>query len=506
MSADVSPARALKDLAVVAVLGSDRAARGGETPMGVLVGAAVAGARLRAGRRCCAAVQRIDECPIETGVVASEKQVATLERLLALSDAAMIEEWCSLAKTRGLRVPRDVVPRLLAWWAKQPSRAPEVFEATGACGIWLAGLNPEWRKPVVLLEIPERADEVWQTGSAAERVAILRTVRQRDPARALEMLRATFGVDGAEERRKFVEVLATGVSAGDEPFLESVLDDRSKTVRREAARVLARCAGSALRERMRQRAAGMIVVEKTKGGLLRRTKVTMSVEPPKELEAAWERDGVEENAIAGKGKRASWMVQVLSAMDMADLSERSGLGPAEVIEALRADAFFGDVMGAMVASVAACPGQREAGEWCDAIIEHYVEHEPGRRLDLSEVWNSRPVEQSEALRLRMVSGAKGTTGGGGVQAWHVLTSDARAWSLGFSRRAAAVVAGGTFSKTDNWELWAPIEAASRLLHPGAAEEFEKLIGGLFSQGASDSVRKSLDRVRLRADMHREFGS
>ena len=239
MSADVSPARAMKDLAVIAVLGSDRAARGGETPMGVLVGAAVAGARLRAGRRCGAAVQRIDECPIETGVVASEKQVATLERMLALSDAAMIEEWCSLAKARGLRVPRDVVPRLLAWWAKQPSRAPEVFEATGACGIWLAGLNPEWRKPVVLLEIPERADEVWQTGSAAERVAILRTVRQRDPGRALEMVRATFSVDGAEERRKFVEVLATGVSAGDEPFLESVLDDRSKTVRREAARVLA---------------------------------------------------------------------------------------------------------------------------------------------------------------------------------------------------------------------------------------------------------------------------
>jgi leucyl aminopeptidase len=128
-------------------------------------------------------------------------------------------------------------------------------------------------------------------------------VRQRDPGRALEMVRATFSVDGAEERRKFVEVLATGVSAADEPFLESVLDDRSKTVRREAARVLARCAGSALRERMRQRAAGMISVEKTKGGLLRRTKVTMSVEPPKELEAAWEREGVEENAIAGNAYR-----------------------------------------------------------------------------------------------------------------------------------------------------------------------------------------------------------
>lgn len=175
--------RVLKDLGVTALLGSDRAAREGETPATLLTRAAAAGLRARAGRRCRAAVQAVETCPSETRSVANVLQTATLERLLASPDATLIREWCTLANAREVRVPPVVVPVLLDWWARQPSRSPEIFDATGACGAWLAGLNPDWRKPVAVSAIPADVDEACSLesarGSSRRAAPLMMTPRER---------------------------------------------------------------------------------------------------------------------------------------------------------------------------------------------------------------------------------------------------------------------------------------------------------------------------------------
>lgn len=503
MSTGAGPMQILKELGVPALLGSDRSARVGETPATLLTRAAVAGLRARAGRHFGAATEAVATCPVDTLSAATESQAATLERLLAPPDAALIHEWCTLAQARGVRVPAAVVPSLLDWWCRQPSRSPTVFEVTGACGAWLAGLNPDWRKPVVASEIPANVDEVWQTGSAAERAALLATVRKNDAARAVAMVRATWDADGAEERRRFVEVLGHGVSAADEPFLESALDDRSKTVRREAIRALMRLAGSSLRGRMRERAKSMIIVETTKAGLLRRGKMSIKIEPPKAFDKAWERDGIEEQAAAGKGQRAFWMVQVLSATDLAAWTALSGLAPSELLEALSGNEYFDDALGAMFASLAACPQQPDSAAWSEAIVSSCVDRKFANEERLCLIWGSQTAELSEALRLRFLAGevvVKGTA------TWRLLASDSRAWSLDFSTRAVKLLRDATPKKADTWEYWSLIESVSKLLHPAAAEAFEVLVGEMHPDGPSESIRKSLDRVRLRAEMHREFQS
>lgn len=503
MSTTEGPLRVLKDLGVTALLGSDRSARTGETPATLLSRAAVSGMRARAGRRIRASWEAIAGCPVDTHPAATTTQAATLERLLSSPDAALIHDWCVLARARGVRVPPVFVPALLDWWSRQPSRSPEVFDATGTCGAWLAELNPEWQRPVAVAEIPADADEAWQSGSSAERAALLATVRKNDAERALAMVRATWDADGAEERRKFIEVLGHHVSASDEPFLESALDDRSKTVRREAVRVLTRLAGSALRSRMRERAAGMLIVEKSKGGLLRRSKSTVTLEPPKTFDKAWERDGIEEQAAAGKGKRAFWMVQVLSATDLAAWTASTGHAPSEVLAALGDDEYFGDALGAMISSIAACPDQPDAAAWSEAVVSVCAGTKGVEAERLSSIWGAQAVERSEALRLQYVVACKAMRGAG---AWNALASDPRAWSPEFSTRAVKILRGTTPKKPDSWEFWSPIESVSKLLHPGTAELFESLLMEMYSEGLSDSIRKSLDRVRLRAEMHKEFQS
>lgn len=503
MNAGAGPSGELKALSATAVLGIDRSGPDGETPGAVLTCAAVAGMRALAGRRCNANVQLIEACPAETRSAATASQSAILELLLASPDAALIQEWCLLARARGVRVPAGSVPALLDWWARQPSRSPEVFDATGACGVWLAGLNPVWRKPVAASEIPVDADEVWETGSSADRASLLLAVRRADPPRALAMVRATWDADGAEERRKFVEALGRDASAQDETFLESALDDRSKAVRREAARALTGLAGSALRARMRERAAGMIIIEKTKAGLLRREQLKIRIEPPMEFDKAWERDGLEEQTASGKGMRAFWMVQVLSSTDLSTWTALSGVGPRELIELIGGDEYFDDVFAAMCASMAGCPGQPDAASWSEAIMAASADRKLASEAQLAAVWRAQSLERSEKMRLEYASRDQTLSG---VAAWRLLVSDPRGWSLDFSTRAAALLLVVTTKTTESWDLWSPIESASRLLHPGAADLFTRLLDEMFPDGPSESIRKSLDRIRLRAEMHKEFQS
>src|SRR5262249_35465340 len=124
-----------------------------------------------------------------------------------------------------------------------------------------------------------------------------------EPARALALVQSTWAADSADERRRFIEALTERRSMADEPFLESTLDDRSKTVRRAGAALLSRIPGSRLKARLTQLARSIITVEKQRKGIMRRESVTTSLNMPKDYSQAWDRDGIEEEPPSGKGKR-----------------------------------------------------------------------------------------------------------------------------------------------------------------------------------------------------------
>ena len=60
----------------------------------------------------------------------------------------------------------------------------------------------------------------------------------------------------------FLSVLADGLSLADEPLLEAALDDRAAEVRSWAAYLLARLPGSALGQRMAERALGCLRLDR----------------------------------------------------------------------------------------------------------------------------------------------------------------------------------------------------------------------------------------------------
>lgn len=496
------PTHSLRELGPIALLGSDRGGAAASAPSTLLSRVAVATLRARAGRRGLGQHEKVSPCPEETRPVASATQCALLDRFVSSSDASLIEEWCTLAVERGVLVPALTAPVLLEWWARQPTRSEAVFGALGARGPWLASLNPEWKKPVATADIPSDADEVWQTGSGSERGALLAGVHRLDPQRALLMVQSTWGSDGAEERKRFVAVLGRSPMADFEPFLEAALDDRSKLVRQEAATALARLPSSALRTRMRERATAMVVVTAGKSGLLRKSKPAGRIEPPATFDKAWERDGIEDRAVAGRGKRASWMMQVLSMTGLETWTETSGLSSAAFLEALRKDEYFADLLYAFAQSAGLMSGEPAAGEWAVALVSELTARRDASGFELlAPVWRALSREMSESLRVRFAAGSAFQDPGSLVA---VLTSDARGWTAQYSVKAIAMCGRMAWKKVGEWEFRELAKALSRLVHPEAAAEFEQFVADKRTADVDRSVEESVERVKLRAEMHREM--
>lgn len=375
------------------------------------------------------------------------------------------------------------------------------MHATGVCGTWLARLNPHWNTPADVAPASAAPVDTWETGTPQERVTLLKSVLQSDPDRALAMVRSTWNADGADERRKFIESMAHALSPRVEPFLEAALDDRAKTVRREAARVLALLSGSALRTRMRDRASSMIRVERSKTGILRRAKTSISIEPPQAYDPTWERDAIEEKPSAKKGMRAFWMMQILAATDLSFWTDLSGLAPADVIDALGESDYLADVVGSMIESLAACPSQPDAMAWSVALVAASARSKDPDPSLVARLWLARPSDESESLRLTLLRASEDLALRCVGQA---ATSDDRPWSPAFSVAMLAILAHHGGKVSQHVDLWHLVEVTSRLVHPSAIDALDRWCASIFPDGPSPSVQKSLSRARGRADMHKEF--
>lgn len=433
-------------------------------------------------------------CPAETQPVVGFAAMATLMRLLSEADAQSIEEWSECARARGLRVADHAVPLLLDWWSRQPQHREMVWGICGKRAEWLASLNPAWGKTVVRDELPANAEEIWQTGSTTERVVLLRTTRKLDPSRALEMVHSTWASDTADERRRFIETLSDRLSMDDEPFLESALDDRSKNVRRAAAMALAMLSESRHKGRINALARTIIVVDNDKSQRMKTIRVTL--QPPSAFDKAWERDGLEEQAPGKTGKRAWWMRQILIAADLSVWAEVTELDPAGVLETISEDDFFPDAMQAIVEALKLRPN----AVWIGAVVQRMLQKKKVEPMDLAGLIGALQSGDREPLLLHVAQHGSFSN----ADRWELLTVADYPWTREFSQAALDLLAESVPPSVTVWGLSQSVERISRLVSPELAEKFAVTVEAMFADQPSESFKRSIDRARLRADMHKEL--
>ncbi|WP_455360343.1 DUF5691 domain-containing protein [Streptomyces sp. SYSU K21746] len=249
----------------------------------------------------------------------------------------LLPQWLAAANRRRFQAPHALLPALLDAARARTDLRPQALTLAGPRALWLARLNPDWKFALrgaagsSALPRPTDTDQVallWQEGLFAERVALLTAVRAHDPADATALLATTWATERAEDRLMFLDSLRTGLSDGDEPFLEQALSDRSRNVRATAAELLSALPRSALAERMAIRSASCVSLDRTEG------EVCIRVEAPHECDAAMQRDGVVPKPPTGRGERSWWLGQLVEAAPLSGWPGRLGGRTPEQIVAL----------------------------------------------------------------------------------------------------------------------------------------------------------------------------
>jgi hypothetical protein len=288
-----------------------------------------------------------DRAAAETRPACRDPVASILRDLLANDRADLLSEAARRLDRAGQRLPHDLLPAVLEVRADE---AREMLRPLlGERGRWLSQHRAAWKwareKSIPAGVLPAEVERIWEEGSFEDRREALGRMRSVESGRARDRLREIWPKEKADQRLAFLSTFATGLSPEDEEFLESALDDRSLTVRRQSAELLARLPNSALSARMRARADAMLSFEapqeptglwsKVRSAVGGKPAAKLSVEPPQEISKSWERDGISSKPPAGVGARAFWLVETLTFVSPTRWEERSGVAPQEIIAAAR---------------------------------------------------------------------------------------------------------------------------------------------------------------------------
>jgi hypothetical protein len=327
---------------------------------------------------------------------------------------------------------------------------------------------------------------------------LLTAVRRADAHRALKMVRASWAADGADERRRFLEVIGEAPTMADEPFLESALDDRSKLVRQAAAKTLSVIDGSRLVARVEAIVRDSVRIEESKKGLLRKTVRTLVVEPPKAWNEAWERDGFEEKPAGKIGQRAWWLQQALALYGPRRLSAALGMEYGPLIEALKEHEYGEEVVGGLREWSFA----RRDEAWLAAVVDFDLANKRVQTALVLQSLSGLPAATAERLA-RLVIAARSMLN---VDISLLCSVVAGPWTPAFTREIAALM-GSAEGLTGDHQWWVA-DVIQVLATKGAVEaaaSVEKMVEGLSEKvNSQPRVRASLDRLRLRQEMHKEF--
>jgi hypothetical protein len=276
------------------------------------------------------------------------------------SDAELAADLLTVAAAAGFRAAPPVLPALLDAAVRHRALRQPARAVLGHRGRWLAAWREGWRR-VAAAPDPvadnsnsqpdggaaltdnsnsepgssaagtdnsksEVAGETWRTGGRAERRAWLTALRQRDPAAARELLAAGWNIETGEDRAELLGVLAIRLGSGDEPFLETALDDRRQAVRQAAAGLLARLPRSALTARAIARGTAVLSIER------RGPRTMLAVTLPPGRDAAAARDGIPAAPAGAVARGRAWLViQFIAAVPLAEWTARLGLSPARLL-------------------------------------------------------------------------------------------------------------------------------------------------------------------------------
>jgi len=314
-----------------------------------------------------------------------------LALMLAGEFREVLPEWLAAMNKAGKRVPEEYLPELLDLGRVELSLRPSIVAVLGRRGEWLAAQNPDWH-----YVIQKQDQELWETGSREERLLLLEYLRTTDPAKARELLATTWSQESANDRKAFLEKLATGVSSNDESFFNEALNDRSVEVRRVARSLLALLPNSEFSQRLQALVDQVVIFKKPLIGKAR-IEVTLPEDPIAWLEAnEVEIDNPPLNATNQLGPKAWALKEMVSLIPVTHWNE---LWKKTAIDIARA-ADESEWRSSFVLGFASATQRDRDPDWIEALIQ--LKSNDQYYLQMTAPAAYLPAARLEALILQLL--------------------------------------------------------------------------------------------------------
>jgi hypothetical protein len=473
------------------------------------------------GRAAISGVAPPSPSPPEEAACAPQSVVSLLHNALTSDTKALCIEFFLQLEARRLVLPPELLPQALD--VGDVAMRDRLLPVLGERGQWLSHFNPQWKwaaSGVADLAGPDRAalNRAWDEGDINERCRVLQILRGIAPAEARTLLESSIDQEKAEHRARLLETFQTGLTAEDEACLESRLDDRSELVRGIAASLLARLPESALAVRMRQRTESLFSMGKK--GILRK-RLTLTCQPPEEIESSWHRDGVPKKPPAGRGKRAVWTETILSAVPPSAWCERFAAEPSSLIEAVADDEFADAVVRGwtMAASVFA-KGNAADAAWLRPLWDYRIsiaaadQRQPQKHFDVQGQLRSLLAAMSSAeAEAALLPAMKEAAAIERICVLAMLSSLPHPWSPRFAREFLATARNVVARPADqDAYFWAHAMPAAAVALPrevfvNALEDWD-LGADDAGVGSRPAIRREVDRfveiVRMRQRFYDEL--
>ena len=406
----------------------------------------------------------------------------------------VLPEWLAAMNSAHLRVPEECLPPLLDHGLLEPSLRKMITPVLGYRGEWLAAQNPEW-----LYATPRDEKEVWETGNREERLLLLENLRSVDPEKARELLATTWSQESAKDRVAFLEKFAIGLNAGDEPFLNEALHDRSVEVRRAARALLAGLPSSEFSRRLQDLVTPVMSFKKPLIG-----KARIEVTLPNDDPIAWlkanevEIGSPPQNASHSFGPKAWYLKEVISLVPISHWSKLWAKSPLDIIKAGDDSEWHESFILGFVTAV-----QRDRDpDWIEALV---TATDP-KQAPLVELVRYLPAVRLEAWSLRALN-ARTDGLSDGHPALHLLLAHRSAWSDQLSRAVVSSIKLRIAKGHDNigdWQTKSALKQFARYVSPAL---YDELASGWPTESESWSnwakgVDAFLSLLAFRRDMHR----
>ncbi len=217
----------------------------------------------------------LEACRKEDKLYCSSLAETVLKDILAEENVSLLLLWLKHCAAKEQLVPVALIPSLLNLGIHHKSLQPLIVGCCGYRGEWLAVFNPEWR-----FSVSQSDETIWETGSLDQRKQVLINWRQKEPGKGLKNLQTEWTKEDAATRQSLLETLSINLSENDIPFLESLVNDKSKKVKEQAIYLLTQIPGSAIVTSYEQLLSQSISLKKDKAflGMVNKTSLNFHLQ------------------------------------------------------------------------------------------------------------------------------------------------------------------------------------------------------------------------------------